>query len=56
MMDGDVLYDRRLMAELVNCPHANALLFDQNIEPGEEPVKICLSGDTIVDFEAPTNK
>ena len=56
MMDGDVLYDRRLMAELVNCPHANALLFDQNIEPGEEPVKICLSGDTIVDFgKKPTN-
>ena len=56
MMDGDVLYDRRLMAELQNCPHANALLFDQNIEPGEEPVKICLSGDTIVDFgKQPTN-
>jgi choline kinase len=50
MMDGDVLYDRRLLAALLDDPHPNLLLFDHNIEPGEEPVKICLSGGSIVDF------
>ena len=50
MMDGDVLYDQNLMARLVNGTEEDCLLFDSDIEPGEEPVKICLSGDTIVDF------
>ena len=50
MMDGDVLYDQSLMARLVNGGEEDCLLFDSDIEPGEEPVKICLSGDTIVDF------
>ena len=50
MMDGDVLYDRRLIAALLDSPHPNSLLFDLNIEPGEEPVKICLSDGAIVDF------
>ena len=50
MMDGDVLYDQRLMARLIDSPHENCFLFDSNIEPGEEPVKLCLSGKTIVDF------
>ncbi len=50
MMDGDVLYDQRLMSRLVNNSSENCLLFDRNIEPGEEPVKICLAGGRIVDF------
>jgi choline kinase len=50
MMDGDVLYDQRLMSRLVNGVEENCLLFDSDIEPGEEPVKICLSGEAIVDF------
>ena len=55
MMDGDVLYDQRLLTQLVDGERENCLLFDSNIEPGEEPVKICLSGGEIVDFgKAPT--
>ncbi|HWX48558.1 MAG TPA: phosphocholine cytidylyltransferase family protein [Roseomonas sp.] len=59
LMDGDVLYDRRMLAPLVEEPKGspggsmageNLLLLDRNIEPGDEPVKICLRGDTIVDF------
>lgn len=50
MMDGDVLYDQRLMSRLVNGQDANCLLYDSDIEPGEEPVKICLSEGRIVDF------
>tara|TARA_B100000676_G_scaffold292244_1_gene327683 strand:- start:1234 stop:1983 length:750 start_codon:yes stop_codon:yes gene_type:complete len=55
MMDGDVLYDQRLLKQLVDGERENCLLFDSNIEPGEEPVKVCLSNGEIVDFgKAPT--
>lgn len=50
MMDGDVLYDQRLMARLMSSRLENCLLFDRQIEPGEEPVKICLADGAIVDF------
>jgi choline kinase len=50
LMDGDVLYDSRMIARLLQAAPENVLLFDQVIEPGEEPVKICLRGEVIVDF------
>ena len=50
LMDADVLYDRRLLRRLVQSPHADCLLLDRNIEPGDEPVKLCVRGSTIVDF------
>ena len=50
LMDGDVLYDSRMIARLLAAAPENVLLFDQVIEPGDEPVKICLRGDVIVDF------
>lgn len=50
LMDGDVLYDSRMIARLLAAAPENVLLFDEAIEPGDEPVKICLSGETIVDF------
>jgi len=50
LMDGDVLYDPRILAPLVEGADENLLLLDRNIEPGDEPVKICLRGETIVDF------
>lgn len=50
LMDADVLYDRRLMARLVASRHPNCLLLDREIEPGDEPVKLCVSGGEIVDF------
>ncbi len=51
LMDGDVLYDRRLMERLLAAPHANCFAMDRLIEDGEEPVKICLRGGTLVDFD-----
>jgi choline kinase len=51
LMDGDVLYDSRMLARLLQAAPENVLLFDQAIEPGEEPVKICLNGEVIVDFD-----
>jgi choline kinase len=50
VMDGDVLYDCRMIARLLAAAPENVLLFDEAIEPGDEPVKICLRGETIVDF------
>jgi choline kinase len=51
LMDADVLYDQRLLAKLVESEHANAFLLDRDIEPGEEPVKLCIKDGRIVEFE-----
>jgi choline kinase len=50
LMDADVLYDPNLLRRLTGSPHRNCLLIDRDLEPGEEPVKICLRGGRIVDF------
>lgn len=50
LMDADVLYDYRLMARLMGSRHANCFLMDRAIEPGEEPVKLCVRGGELVDF------
>ena len=51
LMDADVLYDRRLLEMLLRSAHPAALLLDREIEPGDEPVKICVSGARrIIDF------
>jgi choline kinase len=50
LMDADVLYDRRLLERLVLSVHPDCLLLDRNIEPGDEPVKLCVRGGNIVDF------
>jgi choline kinase len=50
LMDGDVLYDRRMMARLQEAPGEAVLLVDREIEPGDEPVKVCFRGEEIVDF------
>src|SRR5436305_4210883 len=50
LMDADGLYDRRLMMRLLDSPHENVFLLDRAIEPGEEPVKICIDNGRIVDF------
>ncbi len=46
LMDADVLYDHRLMARLVGSARPDCLL----LEPGDEPVKLCIRDGRIVDF------
>ena len=46
----DVLYDSRLMARLVGSACPDSLLLDRAIEPGDEPVKLCIRDGRIVDF------
>nr|WP_264185667.1 phosphocholine cytidylyltransferase family protein [Roseicella aerolata] len=50
LMDGDVLYDPGMIRRLVEAPGENILLVDRDIEPGDEPVKICFRDGRIVDF------
>jgi choline kinase len=43
LMDADVLYHERILALLVqDSQPVNRLLMDRNLEPGDEPVKVCL--------------
>src|SRR5512144_828607 len=49
LMDADVLYDPNLLRRLTGSPHRNCLLIDRDLEPGEEPVKICLRDGRIVE-------
>ncbi len=50
LMDADVLYDARMLARLIHSPNADCLLLDREIEPGDEPVKLCIRDGRIVDF------
>ena len=50
LMDGDVLYDRRVLAPLLETRHADCLLVDRGWEPGDEPVKVGLVEGRVADF------
>jgi choline kinase len=50
LMDADVLYDERLIVRLLESPHENCFLLDRSIEPGDEPVKLCIDKGRIADF------
>ena len=49
-MDADVLYHPQLIERLLTSDRASCLLVDRALDPGEEPVKLCLQGDRLVDF------
>ena len=51
LMDADVLYGQPLMERLLDSTHPAVLLLDRELEPGDEPVKICVDdANRIVDF------
>ncbi len=50
LMDGDVLYDRRMMSRLIGSARPDSLLLDRELDPGDEPVKLCIRDGSIVDF------
>lgn len=49
-MDADVLYDFRLLQPLLEARNPDCVLVDRHIDPGEDPIKVCLRGSRIVDF------
>jgi choline kinase len=50
LMDGDVLYDSRMIQRLLAAQGDAVLLVDRELEPGDEPVKVCFRDGVIVDF------
>lgn len=50
VMDADVLYDPEIIHRLVRSTHANCFLLDRDLEPGEEPVKLCVRDGLLVEF------
>lgn len=50
LMDADVLYDQRMLERLLASAHANCFLMDRDLEPGEEPVKLCVRDGRLVEF------
>jgi len=49
-MDADVLYHPELMERLLAVPARDCLLLDREFDPGDEPVKLCLSDGAPVEF------
>ena len=49
-MDADVLYHPSLIERLVGTDKANCFLVDRNLDPGEEPVKLCVRNGRVVEF------
>lgn len=50
LMDADVLYESALIERLVTTQYENCFLLDRDFEPGEEPVKLCVTQGRLVDF------
>jgi choline kinase len=48
LMDADVLYDQEMIRRLVETEIHNCLLLDRNFVPGDEPVKICVNKDGLI--------
>ena len=49
-MDADVLYDRLMIEKLVNTNIKNCFLLDRDFEQGDEPVKLCVRENLLVEF------
>ena len=50
LMDGDVLYDKKILKKLFNSKKKNCLIIDKKFEKGQEPVKVCIKNNKIIDF------
>ncbi|MEH1884037.1 phosphocholine cytidylyltransferase family protein [Nostoc sp.] len=50
LMDADVLCDRRIIERLVKTDIPNSFLLDRDFEPGDEPVKLCVRDNYLVEF------
>ena len=50
LMDGDVLYDKKILKKLIDTKKKDTLLIDKHFESGKEPVKVCLKKNRIYDF------
>lgn len=49
-MDADVLYDTNILKRLIGNPEASAFVYDEALDEGDDPVRICLRDGKVVDF------
>lgn len=49
-MDADTLYDTEVLERLVNSKSETAFVYDNDLDEGDDPVRICLRDDEVVDF------
>lgn len=50
LMDADVLYHPDIIRALLDTEHRNCFLLDRDFVAGDEPVKICVRKNTMVEF------
>jgi choline kinase len=50
LMDADVLYRPDMLTRLMETTKGTVFLLDRDFEPGPEPVKLCVRGQTLVEF------
>jgi len=50
VLDADVLFHPQIMQTLIESPHRNCFLIDQDFVPGDEPVKIAIHQGQMVEF------
>ena len=50
LMDADVLYDHRILERLIKTSYSDCFLLDRDFVPGDEPVKLCVRDDRLVEF------
>lgn len=50
LMDADVLYHPAIIDRLIASRHVNCFLVDRDFTPGDEPVKVAIRGEVMVDF------
>ena len=56
LMDADVLFDHNIIDRLVNSGKENIFLLDRDFEMGEEPVKLCVYNDQLIEFRKQLDK
>lgn len=49
-MDGDVLYDHRMLTRLIEAKAPDCFLMDRNLGSDDEPVRLCLRAGRLVDI------
>ena len=50
VLDADVLFHPQIMQRLIESPYQNCFLLDKDFVPGDEPVKIAIHKDQMVEF------
>ena len=50
VLDADVLFHPQIMQRLIESPHPNCFLVDHDFIPGDEPVKIAIRENQMVEF------